>query len=252
MKLEYDIIIFMGDILIVGKDLPDCIDFAEAFVATRRVFCVSKVEGETSDFEAEGIYASTWNRSSAISARSLLIKAETKLEELNQYVICFDSYWYAQQFELDRTEDVSAAIDSMVTGYQFFINELLLRLEQRKDPVSVVFLVRTYPSKAENLRSGSKNVNIHPTSNIVNSAQQAFIALAENIATLVSDKPYLSVLLAKCDKDNELFNNEKHLANWVKESISVMEGFKNHQGVKQACNWIRAGGKVSNGFSLFK
>ena len=242
----------MSDILIVGKDLPDCLDFAESFVATRRVYCVAKEEVETAGFEAEGIFSSDWNRASAISSRSLLIKAETKLEELNQFVVYFDSYWYSQRFELDRTEDISAAIDTMISSYQYFVNELLLRLEQRKEPVTIVFLVKSYPSKVENLRSGSKNVNIHPTSNIVNSAQEAFISLAENFATHVADKQYLSVLLARCDQTNELFNSEKHLAAWVKESIGVIEGFKNHQGVKQACSWIRAGGKVSNGFSLFK
>ena len=242
----------MSDILIVGKDLPDCLDFAETFVATRRVYCVCKDESEATDFESEGIYASTWNRSSAISSRSLLIKAETKLEELNQIVLFFDSYYFGTKFELDRTEDVSAAVDTMIASFQYFVNELLLRLEQRKDPVIVVFLAKTYPSKAENLRSGSKNVNIHPTSNIVNSAQEAFIALAENFATLVNDRQYLSVLLAKCEQSNELYNSDKHLGNWVKECFGAIEGFKTHQSAKQACTWVRAGGKVSNGFSLFK
>jgi len=243
---------FMSDILIVGKELPDCLDFAESFVATRKVYCVCKDESETADFEPEGIFASTWNRSSAISSRSLIIKAETRLEELNQIVLFFDSYYFGTKFELDRTEDVSAAVDTMISSFQYFVNELLLRLEQRKDPVTVVFLAKTYPSKAENLRSGNKNVNIHPTSNIVASAQEAFIALAENFATLVNDRQYLSVLLAKCEQTNELFNNDKKLGNWVKESISAIEGFKNHQTARQACSWIRAGGKVSSGFSLFK
>ena len=242
----------MSDILIVGKDLPDCLDFAEAFVTTRKVYCVCKDESEAEDFESEGIYASTWNRSSAISSRSLIIKAETRLEELNQIVLFFDSYYFGTRFELDRTEDVSAAVDTMIASFQYFINELLLRLEQRKDPVTVVFLAKTYPSKAENLRSGNKNVNIHPTSNIVNSAQEAFIALAENFATLVGDKQYLSVLLAKCEQTNELYNSDKQLAAWVKECLGTIEGFKTHQGAKQACTWVRAGGKISNGFSLFK
>ncbi|MBP5603764.1 MAG: hypothetical protein J6X78_13655 [Treponema sp.] len=242
----------MSDILIVGKDLPDCLDFAEAFVATRKVFCVSKEDADVSNFEAEGIQAATWNRASAIASRSLLIRAETKLEELNQIVIYFDSYYFGTKFELDRTEDVSSAIDTMITSFQYFTNELLVRLEQRKEPVTVVFLTKTYPSKAEVFHSGNKNMNIHPTSNIVNSAQAAFIALAENFATLVGDKQYLSVLLAKCDQTNELFNSDKQLGNWVKESISTIEGFKNHQSAKQACSWIKAGGKVSNGFSLFK
>ena len=252
MKLECDIIFFMADILIVGKDLPDNLDFAEAFVATRKVFCVARDESEIQNFEAEGILASTWNRDSAISSRSLIIKAETKLEELNEFVLLFDSYWFGTKFELDRTEDVSVAIETMITSYQYFINELILRLEQRKEPVTVAFVVKTYPSKAELLHSGNKNINLHPTSNIVNAAQQAFISLAENFATLVSDRQYLSVLLAKCDHTNELFSSDKQLGNWVKESIAAIEGFKSRQSVKQACSWVKAGGKVSNGFSLFK
>ena len=212
----------MGDILIVGKDLPDCLDFAEAFVATRKVFCVTKEESDASNFEAEGIQAGTWNRASAISSRSLIIKAETKLEELNEVVVYFDSYYFGTKFELDRTQDVSQAIDTMIASFQYFVNELLLRLEQRKEPGSLVFLAKTYPSKAELLHSGNKNMNIHPTSNIVNSAQSAFIALAENVATLVADKQYLSVLLAKCEQTNELFDNEKQLGTWVKESINAI------------------------------
>ena len=252
MKLECDIIFFMSDILIVGKDLPDSLDFAEAFVATRKVFCVARDESEVSNFEAEGILASTWNRASAISSRALIIKAETKLQELNEFVLYFDSYWFASRFELDRTEDVSTAIETMIASYSYFLNELLVRLEQRKESVTVAFVVKTYPSRAELLHAGNKNINLHPTSNIVNAAQQAFISLAENFATLVSDRQYLSVLLSRCDYTNELFNNDKFLGNWVKESITVIEGFKNRQGVKQACTWVKAGGKVSNGFSLFK
>ena len=252
MKLECDIIFFMADILIVGKDLPDSLDFAEAFVATRKVFCVARDESEAANFEAEGIVAATWNRASAISSRSLIIKAETKLEELDEFVLLFDSYWFSTKFELDRTEDVSVAVETMVTSFQYFVNELMLRLEQRKEPVTVAFVVKTYPSKAELLHSANKNVNIHPTSNIVNAAQQAFISLAENFATLVSDRQYLSVLLAKCDHTNELFTSDKQLGAWVKESIGAIESFKSRQGVKQACTWVKAGGKVSNGFTLFK
>ena len=242
----------MSDILIIGKDLPVGLDFAEAFVATRKVFCVARDESEVSNFEAEGIVAATWNRASAISSRSLIIKAETKLEQLDEFVLFFDSYWFSTKFELDRTEDVSVAVETMITSFQYFVNELMLRLEQRKDPVTVAFVAKTYPSKAELVHSGNKNINLHPTSNIVNAAQQAFISLAENFATLVRDRQYLSVLLAKCDQTNELFNSDKQLGSWVKESIKAIEGFKSHQSVKQACTWVKAGGKISNGFTLFK
>ena len=242
----------MSDILIVGKELPDCLELAESFVTTRKVFSVAKDDAEATNFEAEGIFGSTWNKASAISSRSLIIKAETQLENMNQILLYFDSYYYGTKFELDKTEDIAFAVDSMISSYQYFINELLIRLEQRKDPVSIIFLAKTYPSKYENLHSGNKNVNIHPTSNIVNAAQQAFISLAENVATLVSEKQYLSVVLAKCDQTNELYNNEKALSTWIKQSFDSIEGFKNHQNVKSACTWLKAGSKISNGFSLFK
>lgn len=242
----------MSDILIVGKDLPDCLDLAESFTASGKVFCVAKDDAEVSNFDAEKIFASTWNKSSAISARSLIIKAETKLDDLNRIFVYFDSYYFGTKFELDRTEDVAAAIDTMISGYQYFVNELLIRLEQRKDPVSVIFLAKTYPSKYEMIHSGNKNVNIHATSNIVNAAQQAFIALAENTATLVNDKQYLSVVLAKCDNTNPIFNNEKQIGEWASQSFDAIDGFKAHQSLKAACNWIKAGTKVTNGFTLFK
>ena len=93
---------------------------------------------------------------------------------------------------------------------------------------------------------------MHPTSNLVNAAQQAFISLAENISTLVSDKSYLSVILAKCDPSNELFDNEKQIAEWITQGIDTVKSMKNHQTIKQAGTWNKVGAKISTGFSLFK
>lgn len=242
----------MGDILIVGKDLPDNLDFAEGFVTTRKVFTTEIPDTEVTDFESEGIFSCLWNRNSAISSRALILNAETKLDELTDVLVYFDAYYFCQQFELDRTEDLSVAIDTMISSYQFFMSELLFRLEQRKDPITIGFLVKTYPSKFEKLHTGSKNVNTHPASNIVNAAQSAFISLAENVSTLVGDKSYLSVILAKCEPGNELYETDKELAKWMAQSFDAIHGMKSKQTVKQAAAWIKAGGKVSTGFSLFK
>lgn len=242
----------MSDILFIGKDLPDSLDFSEELIKNnRKVFTIAKSETETSNFEAENIFSTTWNKSSAISSRSLLIQAETKLHELNEYLIYFDSYYFSTKFELDRTEYISSVVDSLISSYQFFINELISRLEQKKEQSIIVFLVKTYPSKYEMLHNGNKGVNIHPTSNIVNAAQQAFISLAENTSTLVGDRPYLSVLLSRCDYTNELFSNEKQIANWVAQGIDAIKGMKNHQTQKQAETWVKTGAKIPTGLSLF-
>lgn len=242
----------MSDILLAGKDLPDCLEFAEGLLNTKKIFTCAKKDLDLSPFESEGIYSCQWNRSSAISSRSFIIKAETTMQELNQYVIYFDSMYFASKFELDKTENVSVALDTMFASYQFFINELLLRLEQRKDPVVLSFVLRSYPSKFETLHSSNKNVNLVPSSNIVNAAQSAFISLAENISTLVADKPYLSIILAKCDHTNEMYNDEKALGNWVSQTMDSVSTQKSHQSVKQASTWLKPGAKVSSGFSFFK
>lgn len=242
----------MSDILIAGKELPDCLELAESFIENKKVFTSAKQDAEIANFEAEGIFSCNWNKSSAISARSFIIKAETKLKELNQYLIYFDAVAFASKFELDRTENISTAVELMIASYQFLINELLIRLEQRKDPVVVSFLVKTYPSKFETLHNGTKALNLVPCCNIVSAAQAAFISLAENVSILVADRPYLSVLLAKCDPSNEFYSNETEIGKWISLGMDALEHSKSKQTAKQAATWIKVGQKVSSGFSLFK
>ena len=123
----------MSDILLIGKELPDVLEFAESIsLKERRIFTTSKNATEVSNFEAENIFSATWNKNSAISARSLIIKAETKLDNLDEYLFYFDAPYFASKFELDKSEEVSAAIDTMISSYQYAINELLYRLEQFK------------------------------------------------------------------------------------------------------------------------
>ena len=242
----------MSDILLAGKDLPDCLEFAEGLLNSNKVFTCAKKDLDLSPFESEGIYSCQWNRSSAISSRSFIIKAETTMQELNQYVIYFDSMFFASKFELDKTENVSVALDTMFASYQFFVNELLLRLEQKKDPAVVSFVLRSYPSKFETLHSSNKSVNLVPSSNIVNAAQCAFVSLAENISTLVADKPYMSVVLVNCEPANEMYNDEKALGTWVSQTMDSVRKQKSHQSVKQASTWLKPGTKVSTGFSFFR
>ena len=242
----------MSDILFIGKDLPDSIDFAEGLASiNRNVFTSTKDDSDAENFAAENIFSATWNRTSAISARSFLIKAETKFTDINEYILYFDSYYYSTKFELDKTEYVTAATDSLISSYQLFINELLSRLEQKKEPSVIAFMAKTYPSKYEVLHNGTKGVNIHPASNIVSAAQEAFLSLAENTSTLVGERPYLSVLLSKCDYTNELFSSEKQLASWLAQGIDSIKGMKNHQNAKQAGTWVKAGAKIPTGLSLF-
>ena len=86
----------------------------------------------------------------------------------------------------------------------------------------------------------------------MSAAKQAFISMAENFSTIVSDKNYICVLLAKCSMGNELYKNEKLIGDWLCESLTTVSAAKNHQSVKAASTWNKVGSKVSTGFALFK
>lgn len=243
----------MSNILLIGKDLPDNLEFSEALVADSidsKLFTSAKSETEVSSFEAERIFATTWNKSSAVSAHAFLIKAETKLAEISHVVFYFDSLVFASKFELDKPEEISAALDTMVSPYLYAASELLKRKEQLKEKTVVSFLIRTYPSKLETLTS--KTPGQIPASGIVNIAENAFISLAENFATNVNDHEYLSVLLAKNTPACEYYKNEKLTANWLMDGMNAILNQKNHQTLKQAANWNKVGAKIQTGFSLFR
>ena len=241
----------MSNTLFLGKDLPDGLAFAEVLADSgRSVFGIAKSEADAAKFDSEKIYASSWNKSSAVSAHSVIIRAENKLENFDEVVFYFDSANYCAQFEIDRTEDISSAVDTMINGFLFASTELLKRLDQRKEKVTVAFVVKEYPSKYELI--SSKAAGIVPASTIVSAAQAAFCALAESFSTNVADRDYLSVILAKCAYSNELYKNEDAIAEWTISAFNTVKTMKNPQTVKQATTWNKVGSKVSTGFSLFK
>lgn len=241
----------MSNILILGKDLPDGLEMAEALAATgRNVFAAAKSQADENSFESENIFGATWNKSSAVSAHSLLIKAETKLNNIEEVLFYFDTSYFCSKFEIDKTEEISSAVDTMINSYLYAASELLKRIDQKKEKILVSFLLREYPSKAEMINA--KNSISVPASGIVSAAQSAFISIAENFATGIADRNYLSVLLARCSMNNEMYKRERQIAEWLSQSMVSVRAMRNPQSVKQAVTWNKAGSKVSTGFSLFK
>ena len=231
--------------------MPDGLGFAEALADSgRSVFGTAKTEADAAKFESERIFATTWNKASAVSAHSVIIRSETRLEGFDEVIFYFDASAFCAQFELDRTEDLSNGIDSMISGFLFAATELLKRIDQRKEKISVLFLVKEYPSKYEML--ASKAAGIVPASTVVSTAQAAFCAMAEAFSTNVADRDYLSVILAKCAYSNELYKNEDAIADWAVGALNTVKTMKNQQTAKQAGTWNKVGSKVSTGFNLFK
>ena len=137
---------------------------------------------------------------------------------------------------------------------------MLKRIDQKKEDICVSFVVRNYPSKYEIAVSGNRTPGVLPASSIVSTGCvvrvgcviRAFTTLAQNFSTYVADREYLSVILAKCPYNNELYKNDKQLAAWLLESFDTISQAKHKQTVKQASTWNKVGTKLSTGFALFK
>lgn len=243
----------MYNILLVGKELPDSLNFCEALKANdNKIYASAKSEADAVKIEAENITASTWNKSSAVSAHSFLIKAETKLENITHVIFYYDAPFLCSKFELDKTDELSQAVDQLINSYLYTAGELIKRIDQKKEEICVSFVVRNYPSKYELATAGNKTTGILPASSIVSVGEAAFTTLAQNFSTYVADRDYLSVILAKCAYNNELFKNDKQLAQWLLECFDTLAQAKHKQNVKQAAVWNKAGTKLATGFTLFK
>lgn len=245
---EYAIITRMYNVLFIGKDLKENNEAITTTLNTnRKVFTTCN----DNTIENPKISFCSWNKSSAISAKTVILNTEIKLHKIDEVIIYFDSLYFSTKYEIDKADNISAAVDNMILSYQLFINELLSRLDQKKEDIQLTFLARTVPSKSELNSISSKNITIRPASNIVSSAQEAFLSLAQNTASLVNEKPYLSVLLSQCTYENDLFKDEKALFSWLLSTMDQLHNQKK-QTLKQALSWIKAGSKAYSGFSLFK
>lgn len=240
----------MPNTVFIGKDLPDGLDFAKALsLSGRKLFTCTKLEADEASFESQNIFASSWNKSSAVSAYSFLLKAETKLQKINEVIFYFDTSYFCNKFDSDKTDEISAAMDTMFYPYMYASSELLKRLEQTRERTVVSFLLKEYPSKHEML--SSRALGGLAASTVVSAAQAAFISMAESFSVNVSERNYLSVILARCNQANELYKSEAALARWLSDSMESLLNQKNPQTIKQASVWNKAGSKIQSGFTLF-
>ncbi|MCH5293430.1 MAG: hypothetical protein J1E07_06850 [Treponema sp.] len=241
----------MPNTVFIGKDLPDGLDFAKSIANSgRTTFACMKTEADTMTFETQNIFGATWSKSSALSAYSFFIKAESKLQKMDEVIFYFDTNYFVTKFDSEKTDEIAAAVDIMICSYMYACAEFLKRIDKRREKTSAVFLLRDYPSKSEILSSKSSS-GVAPSAT-VSAAQEAFVSLAESFAANVSERNYLSVMLARCSQSNELYKSESNLAAWLATSMDALSNQKNPQTVKQACSWNKAGFKIQSGLFFLR
>lgn len=237
------------NILIAGKDFPDSQEFVKKFELSDFNIVVS---GETPEEDSgQGFSIAPWNRDSAISARYLILQAETINGFCENYILYFDSTYFAIKYSSCSTDICARACDAMILGFQYLALEILNRIEQHKSQAKLIFLLKSNPTANEILRSSSLRksgaISVNP---IVSAAEAAFATFAENLAAKEIDNEYARILLISGDRSNDISANDSALASWLKDYINACDELK--KGVPPSTNWIKAGAKAPTEFSLFR
>lgn len=240
----------MANILVVGKDLPESENLIKSFELQGHKIFASTGSDLSTSVESDNIFTFSWNKASSISAKTLLIQAEAKLIQIDRVLIVFDGPYYAKRFESERIEDCTQAVENMVSGYVYFCQTLLNRLSQKSKNIIVSFYLKSAATKADIVTA--KGVTQAPCTNNVAVAQAAFKALAENTAAAMSEFQEISIFLCQAEPGNELYSNDRETGNWINTCFDSIEKMRNKPSAKQALTWVKTGGKLPGGFSLFK
>ncbi len=245
-------------ILIAGKDFPEGRDLASGVVLHGDTAVITS--NPASDLKSEdGSIPVAWNRTSALSARSLVISTLNQKGSLDEAILVFDEESYAPKYGNPGASESSRAFDELVLGYQYLTSELLLRFNQRKNAglsqktAKLVFVYKSNVSDAQavinpNLKAGTKTLS----KSLVAAGGAAFRAFAENIAASVAETDDVIPVLIECDGNNETAKRDSTLMSWLCGYLDQIDELKKPLTAKQKVTWVKAGAKTPGGFGLFK
>lgn len=240
-------------ILIAGKDLPEVQDFADGFSLKGYTVTLAGKSTEKELTSPSGTKIAPWNKSSSISARSLVIQAEINSSPLENVALYFDATSFTTQFTNFSISNCSKALETMISSYQFLTLEALKRYEEHNTNGKLIFILKTHPSYSDFIHSPNlKSSSLAPANPFITASEAAFANFAENIASFVNDKKNISVLLITGDKSNSVMQNDSALASWLVTYLDAYNALKTKPSAKVSTTWIKAGAKNPSAFPFFK
>lgn len=237
-------------LLLAGKDINTATEFIQECEKNGRqaVF--------TSDPETEKSFL--WHPSSPISARALIVKAESKMHNIDEAVLYFDEPYYAETFTKFTTQECSKVITEITAGFQYLTLELISRFEKKPTSTFLSSSLSSVAEQEQNTETEKKNPKLvfiikkaaNKSLPHIAAAASSFMSFAESIAIMYheQEKAAINVMLVLADCDNEL-KTESEIAKWLCNYINETE----QKGkVHQNLNWIRPGAKVPRGIFSFR
>jgi hypothetical protein len=173
----------------------------------------------------------TWNRSSPISAHSVIINAENYFGQIDGAVLFFDSLAYDKIFVHNTLDEFTRATDELILGYNYLTLELLRRFSEHKQG-KLFFVLQSQETQADALKNPSKQQMPQQSLGLVTSmAQSAFKSFAENVAAFnfnpngnfvylleasseISEEEIISWIATKMNEDLPVYKNPKNAVIW--------------------------------------
>ncbi len=190
---------------------------------------VSRKKEPSESSEPSALREIPWNRSSDLSARTLLLETRNNFESLDQAVLIFDAPTFMERVPTPDRMGMMRIVDDYIKGYLLLATEILsLFVKQKKGRLA--FVVRSQSSA--NQATGSQVPS--PPGIPLAVAEAAFMRLAEETAVVIAALGLSSVqsLLVKIDGIADA-----EAATWLVEQLLQPNAPRNQS------RWIKAGTK---------
>ncbi|MGL4987579.1 MAG: hypothetical protein ACRC5H_10670 [Treponemataceae bacterium] len=216
-------------ILIFGQDFAE----NDVFITTAKDHDRTPFIAHELQENAASTHCITWNRTSPISARSVILAAENKFSTIDEVLIIFDANRYVEKIASSHVNDFTKAIDLYISSYTYICSELINRATKYKN-MHVVFLLKQAPTPVNLIKNLPEN-QIIPIPLCM--AQASFESLAENLQAQYSNI-HMSLVKSEAENDEEI-------AHWLFDFIDKIKN-------KKTKGWIKVGTKMTGLLSLFR
>lgn len=174
-----------------------------------------------------------WNRSSPVSAKTLVVNAENQLKQIDGAVLFFDAPCFNRLFTHNSIEEFNRASDELVLSYTYLAFEILKRFE-KKNQGKLFFVLQNMQTQAEFMRKTPHDqiANTECCTNITAMAQSAFITFAENLVATkykASNVNYIYLLEALPSV------SEQQIVRWISQKMD--EDYPVYKTSKQTVTW---------------
>ena len=228
-----------------GKDTKAFLEEAQrnGLKALRSVKAQSESNNENEIF---------WNKSSPISAKNLLVKAQSCAAKINTVLLYFDEEELSKTMKAMTLSECSKVLDEENAGFQYLSLALLERVKKQKsdEKAKIIFMIRKNYSLVSLSREDLDKTRASLPH--ISAAAASFMAFAENLAALNLESDFADFFLVLADCEDAEFREDSALARWIFQYLA--EYSEKGKNTSKTIQWIKPGAHISRGgrgFSLF-